>query len=55
MNLHKTLDTTALFLFEMGERGITLLHEKHYRLVPAAEISKEELLTYRSRLPKPVH
>ncbi len=47
-------DLIALFLFEMGDSGITLLNEKHYRLVPAAEISKEELLTYRSRLPKPV-
>jgi len=44
----------ALFLFEMGDSGITLLTEKHYRLVPAAEISKEELLTYRSRLPNRV-
>jgi len=44
----------ALFLFEMGASGITLLNEKHYRLVPAAEISKEELLTYRSRLPNRV-
>ncbi len=47
-------DLIALFLFEMGDFGITLLTEKHYRLVPAAEISQEELLTYRSRLPKPV-
>ncbi len=47
-------DLIALFLFQMGDSGITLLNEKHYRLVPAAEISKEELLTYRSRLPKPV-
>jgi hypothetical protein len=46
-------DLIALFLFEMGDSGITLLTEKHYRLVPAAEITKE-LLTYRSRLPKPV-
>ncbi len=47
-------DLIALFLFEMGDSGITLLNEKHYRLVPAAEISQEELLTYRSRFPKPV-
>ncbi len=43
-------DLIALFLFEMGDSGITLLNEKHFRLVPAAEITKE-LLTYRSRLP----
>lgn len=43
----------ALFVFEKGDPGITLLSEKHYRLVPAAEISKEELSTYRSRLPVP--
>ncbi len=47
-------DLIALFLFEMGDSGITLLNERHYRLVPAAGISKEELLTYRSRLPSPV-
>ncbi len=46
-------DLIALFLFEMGDSGITLLTEKHYRLVPAAEITKG-LLTYRSRLPRPV-
>lgn len=47
-------DLIALFIFEMGDSGITLLNERHYRLVPAAEISKEELLMYRSRLPRPV-
>ncbi len=47
-------DLIALFIFEMGNSGITLINEKHYRLVPAAEISKDELLTYRSRLPGPV-
>lgn len=47
-------DLIALFIFEMGNSGITLLTERHYRLVPPAEISKEDLLTYRSRLPKPV-
>jgi hypothetical protein len=47
-------DLIALFIFEMGDSGITLINEKHYRLVPAAEISKDELLTYRSRLPGPV-
>lgn len=39
----------ALFLFEMGDSGIALLNEQHFRLVPADEITRE-LWTYRSRL-----
>lgn len=41
----------ALFMFESGENGVALLDEKHYRLVPPVNISQEDLLTYRSRLP----
>lgn len=45
-------DLIALFIFELAVTGIALIHERHYRLVPPAEISNEDLLTYRSRLPK---
>ncbi|MDR3554575.1 MAG: hypothetical protein P4L55_07460 [Syntrophobacteraceae bacterium] len=44
----------ALFIFEMGDTGIRLLGEKHYRLTPSSEISRDELLSYRSRLPEHV-
>lgn len=40
-------------MFEMGTAGDALLSERHYRLVPPSEISQEDLLTYRSRLPGP--
>ncbi|MFZ2447032.1 MAG: hypothetical protein WAW37_11795 [Syntrophobacteraceae bacterium] len=44
-------DLIALFMFEMGSKGIALLSERHYRLVAPAEISQEDLRNYRSRLP----
>jgi hypothetical protein len=37
----------ALFEFEGGPKGISLLDEKHYRLVPSEDLSAEELAHYR--------
>lgn len=42
-------DVIALFGFEMGDDGVALIDEKHYRLVPPEAISPEELLVYRQR------
>ncbi len=39
----------ALFEFEQAEKGISISVEKHYRLVPSEEVTKEELDTYRTR------
>ena len=40
-------DVIALFEFEVGEGGVTLRSEKHYRLVPPEDISETDLLQYR--------
>lgn len=40
----------ALFLFEKTDQNISVSMEKHYRLVNPDEVSKEELLMYRTRL-----
>jgi hypothetical protein len=37
----------ALFDFKMGQKGISQVSERHYRLVPYAEISAEDLKLYR--------
>lgn len=42
-------DLIALFEFEEAENGIALVSEKHYRLVPAADVTSADLDTYRSR------
>jgi len=39
----------ALFSFEHSEKGISILSEKHYRLVDAGELSDEEIVTYGKR------
>lgn len=39
----------ALFAFEQGENGIAVSTEKHYRLVPADELTLDDLHTYRNR------
>ena len=39
----------ALFGFEMGEEGVALTDEKHYKLVPPEDVTDEELETYRNR------
>jgi hypothetical protein len=43
----------ALFEFEMGENGITIASEKHYKLVGPKEVTEADLQTYRSRLETP--
>ena len=42
-------DLIALFSFEHSEKGISILCEKHYRLVESNEPSEEEILKYRKR------
>ena len=39
----------ALFSFEHSAKGISILCEKHYRLVPPNELSDEEILKYGKR------
>ena len=46
-----TNNVIAVFIFENGQTGPALIGEMHYRLVPSSDISPEDLLTYRSRLP----
>jgi len=41
----------AMFEFEQGENGLSVLSEKHYKLVPPEEITEADLETYRNRLP----
>jgi len=40
----------ALFSFEHSDKGISILCEKHYRLVEAKDLSDEELLKYKKRI-----
>ncbi|MBI3696577.1 MAG: endonuclease [Acidobacteria bacterium] len=40
----------ALFEFEQGEKGIGISSEKHYKLVPPEEVTKDDLESYRTRL-----
>ena len=42
-------DLIALFEFEQSEEEILVTAEKHYRLVPPEEISREELIAYSRR------
>ena len=42
-------DLIALFSFELSAKGISILCEKHYRLVSPNELSDEEILKYRKR------
>jgi hypothetical protein len=44
-------DLIALFEFEASPKGLSIVHEKHYRLVPPEDISDEDLRTYASRKP----
>jgi hypothetical protein len=43
----------ALFEFESGQNGITIASERHYKLVPAKEVTDADLSTYRDRLDAP--
>ena len=40
----------ALFEFESGDNGITVVSEKHYKLVPPKEVTDLDLQTYRGRI-----
>jgi len=42
-------DLIALFEFERSEKGITVVSEKHYRLVPGDEVTEADLKCYRQR------
>jgi hypothetical protein len=42
-------DLIALFEFEQGKQGITIVSEKHYRLVPPEEVTETDLKSYRER------
>lgn len=39
----------ALFSFELGENGVAISDEKHYRLVPPEQMTDEDLANYRNR------
>jgi hypothetical protein len=43
----------ALFEFDAGENGVTIASEKHYKLVPAKDVTDADLQTYRGRLETP--
>lgn len=42
-------DLIALFAFEQGRHGVSILSEKHYRLVPPEALTAEELRRYAAR------
>jgi len=42
-------EVIALFEFELGEEGVAVTSERHYRLVPSDALSIEELLAYQNR------
>ncbi|MGH7977947.1 MAG: endonuclease, partial [Limisphaerales bacterium] len=42
-------DTIALFEFEQMEGIVRISAEKHYRLVPPEDVTKEDLENYRNR------
>jgi len=42
-------DLIALFSFELSDKGISILCEKHYRLVDSNKLTDEELQTYKKR------
>lgn len=39
----------ALFSFELGENGVVISDEKHYRLVPSEQMTDEDLAIYSKR------
>ncbi len=42
-------DVIGLFEFEQSKERITVVSEKHYRLVPGEEVTEEDLKSYRQR------
>lgn len=43
-------DVIALFEFENGREGISLVSEKHYKLVPPNQVTAEDLKNYKERV-----
>lgn len=43
-------DVIALFEFEVGDEGLRVSEERHYRLVPPEDMTPEDLDSYRRRL-----
>jgi hypothetical protein len=39
----------ALFEFQVGEAGVSVVSERHYRLVPSAQVTDADLAAYRMR------
>jgi len=46
-------DLIVLFAFEVTPTGVSLLTERHYRLVPPEELTPEEIKAYSARPPEP--
>ena len=42
-------DLIVLFSFEHSDKGLSILSEKHYRLVEPGELSDNEILEYGQR------
>jgi hypothetical protein len=42
-------DIIALFEFEQGPKGVSVVSERHYRLVPPEEVTEADLERYRRR------
>lgn len=42
-------DIIALFEFEQGSKGVSVVSERHYRLVPPEEVTEADLERYRRR------
>jgi len=43
-------DQIALFEFELGENGISMVSERHYKLVPPEDVTEDDLRMYRTRI-----
>lgn len=42
-------DVIALFEFENGDEGVGIASERHYKLVPPEDVTKDDLRRYRQR------
>lgn len=43
-------DVIALFEFEQSEKGMVIISEKHYKLVPPEDVTQSDLAGYRARV-----
>lgn len=43
-------DVIAIFEFRLGEKGVGIITERHYKLVPPSDLSQNELKEYRKQL-----